>query len=328
MKQEYIHLCHILYTVQCNGAAVMPPCSRHSPYPISINMHTSASSLYEVWILSFLNSICKPNRAQLGIGPLNIYQLLTLRMTAACNQAPYAMTTVPTLVLCVHFHGNLFICSTVFSWQTARRGTLPLIRRCCARHTEVPLKSFVPKFSPNSLKVKKIKNWRSVSDQSLRLYHQGHILCSDIITFHSILSKVMSDCSIDKRREIEEEKESFSVSSLSEQACRVQHKGALFIGRSGTLLLFKTQREKSILCECRPSALTPVHPSSLVISIWEWRVLFSPGLAPCLSALLYVCTARLLQQMESMYFALWELSLSGALYCTWIIKMWWAGEAY
>lgn len=57
-------------------------------------------------------------------------------------------------------------------------------------------------------------------------------------------------------------KKSFVLSSLSEQASRVQYKGALFIGHSDKLLLFQTQRKNQYcvnvaLC---PSTPPPIHP--------------------------------------------------------------------
>lgn len=47
MKQELIHLWHILHNVLRNGTAETTPCIRHLHIP-SINIQTSASSLYEV----------------------------------------------------------------------------------------------------------------------------------------------------------------------------------------------------------------------------------------------------------------------------------------
>lgn len=55
------------YTVPCNEAAVMFPSSRHSLHSVSIHMQTSVNSFYEVWILSFLSSICKSTVPSWGL---------------------------------------------------------------------------------------------------------------------------------------------------------------------------------------------------------------------------------------------------------------------
>lgn len=109
-------------------------------------------------------------------------------------------------------------------------------------------------------------------------YIQEHL---DIIMLYSFLSKLMSNCVIDKRREIEEEKSS-AVSSLSEKACRMQYKGALFIGHSDKLLFFRTQRKNQYCTNVtlRPSTHLPLYS---VISVSVWRVLFALRPAPLLS---------------------------------------------
>lgn len=68
-----------------------------------------------------------------------------------------------------------------------------------------------------------------------------------------------------KRRDWREKKRSFVLSSLSEQAGRVQYKGALFINHSDKLLLFQTQKKNQYcgnvaLC---PFTLPPFYPSFL-----------------------------------------------------------------
>lgn len=101
---------------------------------------------------------------------------------------------------------------------------------------------------------------------SVPLFHQGHILLLHIITLYSFLSKLMSQCAIDKREEIEEEnKRSFVLSSLSEQAGRVQYKGALFIDHSDKLLLFQTPKKNQYCGNVAPCPFTlpPFYPSFL-----------------------------------------------------------------
>lgn len=56
----------VLYSVQCDAADVMPPSITLPPYPISINMQTSARFLYDVRILSFLLRICEPTALSWG----------------------------------------------------------------------------------------------------------------------------------------------------------------------------------------------------------------------------------------------------------------------
>lgn len=76
------------YTVHRNVAAVMPPRTRHSPYPISIKYANICLLSLRGENFKFAQQHLQANGAQLGFGPLNIYQLLTLRMMAVCNRAP------------------------------------------------------------------------------------------------------------------------------------------------------------------------------------------------------------------------------------------------
>lgn len=201
-------------------------------------------------------------------------------MTAACNRAPYEMTTVTTLVLCVHFQGNLFICFAVISWQTAQWGKFLSCTDVVLDTLRDLLKTLVPGFRLQPF-FKKLSWCLDV----LKLLYQGHVSHWDVVVFSFQVGERLHYWQ--KARDWRRKK--LCVSSLSEQACRMQYKGVSFIGHSDKLLLFKNPKEKSILCEwstlpLHPSTYPPLYP---VISISVWRVLFALRPAPLLSPLCY-----------------------------------------
>ena len=209
-------------------------------------------------------------------------------MTAVRNRAPQETTTASTLVLCVHFHGNLFIRLPVASSrQAAWRGRLLLINRCCLR----PIKSFVVRFQLSSF-FPKVEMYLYVPSPAASwnclVEVTGAQRRNHLCTF--FFPSWWANALLTKGRRAER-KRGFVVSPSSGRSCRMKHNGALFIGHSDKLLFFRSKRKNRFRAKVTPSPSN--HPPVYsVISISVWRVLFALDSTSITTTTAKVWTAR------------------------------------
>lgn len=93
---------------------------RTPPHPISINIQTSASSLYEVWILSFPNIPPESRWHSVGVCVAKHSPAADTTDDGGMSQsARRDNNTCSAASLACTFTGTLFICFTVLGWHAA-----------------------------------------------------------------------------------------------------------------------------------------------------------------------------------------------------------------
>lgn len=212
MKWKTIHLLHVLYILHCNGVTEISPCARHLHIPSLLIFNICLPSIPRV-NFKFLNSICEPTVHSWGLSCQTFtscwryeWWLRVTQCRSRRQQSPH-WSSVSTFT-------RTSLSVSLWSWQTAQTGRLS-ITQMLSKYT---LRDLLKVLHTDS---KSVFKGSCVCDAwLLDLWSRSHVAPGDNHTVVFSVQVYERGCYW-RKEEIEEDKKSFALASLSEQASRV-----------------------------------------------------------------------------------------------------------